>query len=302
MRPIRILGRSISSAFKSVVRNLSLSIASISCIIITLVIVSVAIILSANVSSFTKEIENDLTMVVFVKQDATDENIETLKTNIESVPNIEEFTYKSKDDIKAEMMADSDTYNRIMSSWDEDRDNPLLPCFIVQVDKIESIGETANTISNLEFVDVVEYGEGLVEKLVSTFDIVKRVMIVTVIALVFVTAFLISNTIKITIYSRRNEIDIMRLVGTSNAVIKLPFIFEGFFLGIIGSIIPILFTIYGYVFLYDKFGSADFMFSNIIKLIEPYNFVFQVSGVLLLIGAIVGMFGSYKSVRKYLKI
>lgn len=291
--------RSVSSAFKSVVRNLSLSIASISCIIITLILVAFAILLSANVNNFTKDIEGDLTVVVFVNKDATDENIEDLKKNIDVVPNIKEITYKSKDQMKEEMQKENEAFDKIMSEWKEG-ENPLQPCFIILVNDIESIGETANTIKNLEHVDIVKYGEGMVERLVSIFDIVKKVTIVAVVALVFVTAFLISNTIKITIYSRKNEIDIMRLVGTSNMVIKLPFLFEGLFLGILGSIIPVLVTIYGYVFFYDKMGGV--LFTDIISLIEPYNFVFQISGALVIIGAIVGMYGSYKSVRKYLKI
>jgi len=299
MKPIRILIRSVSSAFKSVVRNLSLSIASISCIIITLILVAFAILLSANVNNFTKDIEGDLTDVVFVNKDATDENIEDLKKNIDVVPNIKEITYKSKDQMKEEMQKENEAFDKIMSEWKEG-ENPLQPCFIILVNDIESIGETANTIKNLEHVDIVKYGEGMVERLVSIFDIVKKVTIVAVVALVFVTAFLISNTIKITIYSRKNEIDIMRLVGTSNMVIKLPFLFEGLFLGILGSIIPVLVTIYGYVFFYDKMGGV--LFTDIISLIEPYNFVFQISGALVIIGAIVGMYGSYKSVRKYLKI
>lgn len=299
MKPFRILRRSISSAFRSVVRNLSLSVASISCIVITLILVSFSILLSANVSNFTTDIENDLTVVVFVHKDATEENIEALKGNIDSVPNIKEVTYRSKDEIKTEMMKENDVYNKIMGEWQEG-ENPLQACFILTVEDIDLIGETANTIKNLEFVDIVQYGEGMVEELLSIFDIVKKAMIITVIALIFVTAFLISNTIKITIYSRKNEIDIMRLVGTSNIVIKLPFLFEGLFLGILGSIIPILVTIYGYVFLFDKLGGV--LFTDIISLIEPYNFVFQVSIVLLIIGAFVGMYGSYKSVRKHMKI
>lgn len=299
MKPIRILSRSISSAFKSVIRNLSLSIASISCIVITLIIVSVAIMLSMNVNNFTKDIENDLTIVLFANKDMTEEEVEALKKNVDSVPNITNVVYKSKEDMKAEMQNENESYNKIISQW-KDGVNPFMPCFIITVEKIEAIGETANTLKNLEHVEVVKYGEGTVEKVVSIFDIIQKVMIVAVIALIFVTAFLISNTIKITIYSRKNEIDIMRLVGTSNTVIKLPFLFEGLFLGLIGSIIPVLVTIYGYVFLYDKMGGV--LFTSIISLIKPYNFVFQVSLVLVAIGAIVGMYGSYKSVRKYLKI
>ena len=294
MKPLRILGRSISSAFKSVFRNLSLSIASISCIIITLIIVSVALILRENVNSFTTDIESDLTIVTFVKKDATEEEIDEVENNLKALPNVESIEYFDKDKVKKSMMEDSDTFNKIMGEWSED-ENPLQAYFLVTVENIEEMGETASTIKNLDHVDIVKYGEGMVEELVSIFDIIKNVMIVAVLALIFVTAFLISNTIKITIYSRKNEIDIMRLVGTSNTVIKLPFIFEGLFLGLFGSIIPILLTIYGYVFFYDKMGGV--LFTEIISLIEPYNFVFKVSLVLAAIGGLVGMYGSSKAVR-----
>ncbi len=299
MKPVRILGRSLASAYRSVVRNFSLSLASISCIIITLIIVSFAILLSYNVNNFTRDIESDLTIVMFATKSATDEQIQELRKNIDAVPNIKEIVYKSKDEIKSDMQNQNEAFRKIMEEW-KDGENPLQASFIITVDNIDNMGETAKTLQNLQYVDIVKYGEGTVEQLVSIFNIVKKVMIVAVIALVFVTAFLISNTIKITIYSRKNEIDIMRLVGTSNMVIRLPFIFEGLFLGIIGSIIPILVTIYGYVFFYDKMGGV--MFTNIISLIKPYNFVFYVSAILLCIGAVVGMFGSYRSVRKYLKI
>lgn len=299
MKPLRILGRSIISALKSVFRNLNLSIASISCIIITLILVSISIIISKNVASFTTDIENDLTIVVFVKQDASKEKINELADNLDAIPNIRDIKYLSKDEVKKQMMKENDTFDRIMSEWDEN-ENPLQAYFIVTVEKVENIGETASTIKNLESVDVAKYGEGVVEDMISTFDIIKKVTLVAVVALTFVSAFLISNTIKITIYSRKNEIDIMRLVGTSNTVIRLPFIFEGLFLGVIGSIIPILMTIYGYVFLYDKMGGV--LFTPIISLIKPYNFVFNVGGFLLIVGAVVGMFGSYNAVRKYLKI
>lgn len=299
MKPIRILGRSISSAFKSVIRNLSLSIASISCIVITLIIVAFAILLSYNVNNFTKNIENSLTIVVFTKEDATKENVDELKKNIEAVPNISEITFKSKEELKNEMKEENDTYKSIIEKWGDDV-NPLPDSFILTVEEVDSIQETAKTVGNLEYVDTVQYGEGVVDSLIDVFSIVRNVTIIAVLALIFVTAFLISNTIKITIYSRKNEIDIMRLVGTSNAVIKLPFLFEGLVLGLIGSIIPVLGTIYGYVFLYDKMGGV--MFTKVMPLISPYSFVFKVSGVLVLIGALVGMYGSYKSVRKYLKI
>jgi cell division transport system permease protein len=92
----------------------------------------------------------------------------------------------------------------------------------------------------------------------------------------------------------------MRLVGTSNYAIKLPFIFEGLFLGIIGAIIPIILTIYGYIIAYSKLDGH--LFSKMISLVKPFSFVLYVSLILVVIGGVVGVFGSYKAVRKYLKV
>ena len=92
----------------------------------------------------------------------------------------------------------------------------------------------------------------------------------------------------------------MRLVGASNLNIKIPFIFEGLFLGVIGSIIPIIATVYGYTVLFDNFNGQ--LFSPFIKLVEPQPFIFLLSGILVVIGILVGMFGSWRAVRKYLKI
>ena len=164
----------------------------------------------------------------------------------------------------------------------------------------KNISNVADEIKKVPNIQTVKFGETMVEEVVSAFDIIQKVTIGIVIALIVVTAFLISNTIKLTIYSRKNEIEIMRLVGASNTAIKLPFLFEGLFLGIIGSIIPVCITIYGYVILFNTMHG--YMFTETLNLIKPYNFVFYVSGVIVLIGAIVGMFGSANSVRKYLKI
>ena len=151
-----------------------------------------------------------------------------------------------------------------------------------------------------EFVDSVNYGEGMAETIITALRVIQKLTIVIVIALLFVTAFLISDTIKLTIFSRKNEIEIMRLVGASNSTIKLPFIFEGLILGFIGGIIPVIFTIYGYVLLFDHF--KGYILTPLITLVKPYNFVFYVSAAVLALGCVIGMFGSYRAVRKYLKI
>ena len=297
MRAFRIFYRSIRDALKSVVRNFSLSFASIMCTTITLILVAVAVVAAANVNNATKLIEDELTIVTYLKKDVTEEQIENIKSEISSYKNIEEVTFKSKDEWKLEMSEYDDSFKTVLNYLDE---NPLMDSFVLKVNDVKKLSETSEYIKAINGVDTVKYGEGMVEQVISVFDIVQKIVVVVVIALVVVTSFLISNTIKLTIFSRRNEIEIMRLVGASNITIKLPFLFEGFIIGLIGSIIPVCITIYGYVILYSRLHGK--LFSNMIMLIKPYPFVFGVSLIVIAIGALVGMYGSIKAVRKYLKV
>ena len=301
MKLLRMLGRSIRDAFKSVFRNFSLSLASISCIAITLIIVAVSIVVSFNVENFTQEIERDLTIVVFVDNDATQEEVNNVKQELEKINEInkKEIVYKDKNSIKNDMAKESEVFNTVMAEWDE-KDNPLKDTFQVKVKNAEKIGVTADKIKKIKKVSVVRYGEGMVEKMISSFETIKKITYVALIALILVTIFLIINTIKLTIFSRKREISIMRLVGASNFTIKTPFIIEGMILGMLGSLLPIGLIIFGYPALYDKLGG--YVFSPLVKLIGSASFVYTTSLIVLVIGIIVGMMGSASAVRKYLKV
>ena len=264
MKLFRMLARSIRDAFKSVIRNFSLSLASISCITITLIIVALAIIASMNVQNFTKEIEKDMTIVVFLDNDTDEEEAKIVENKISKMSNVSKYTFQ------------------------------------VKVKNIEKIKSTAEQIEKIKNVSVVRYGEGMVDKMVTAFSSIEKVTYGIVIALILVTIFLIINTIKLTISARKREISIMRLVGASNFTIKTPFIIEGMILGMFGSIVPILITMYGYTAFYKHFNG--YLFSELIKLIVPEPFIYQTSLAILGIGILVGMIGSASAVRKYLKI
>ena len=123
-----------------------------------------------------------------LKKDATSENIDQTRDELESIPNIKKINYKSKDKIKKEMIKDNEVFETIMSEWDED-ENPLQSSFVITVKNVDKIGETAKTLENLEYIDNVKYGEGMVEDLIGVFKIIKKITIIAVVALIFVTAF-----------------------------------------------------------------------------------------------------------------
>lgn len=300
MKIFRMLGRNIRDAFKSVFRNFSLSLASISCITITLIIVAISILATLNVNNFAKVMKEDVTMVVFLNTETTAEEEEQIEFQLKNMDNVESVEFRSKEDVKNEMAGTSETLRSIMEEWDE-ADNPLKDNYLIKVTDIEKIKDTANEIQKIEQVDAVNYGEGMIEQLITAYDAVQKVSLLVVIALIVVTVFLIINTIKLTIFSRKREISIMRLVGASNFTIKNPFVIEGMFLGMLGSIVPILITTYGYLAFYNHF--QGYLFSSpLIKLIKPEPFIYYVALLVLVIGIIVGMLGSYRAVKKYLKV
>lgn len=299
MKSCRTFFRSLRDAFKSVVRNFSLSLASITCITITLIIIAAALLMSSNVKNFTDEIEKDVTIVAFLDSDVSDETRENFEIAIKKNLNVETFNYKSKSKVKDEMQKENETFSSVLSEWD-DASNPLKDTYTIKVNDVKKIGSTAKEIENLDGVNYVQYGEGLVEKLVGVFDAIEKITVVAALALIIVTIFLIINTIKLTIFSRKREIGIMRLVGASNSRIKLPFVIEGIILGMIGSIIPILVVVFGYTTMYDYFGGV--LFSPVIKLVSPMPFVVNASLIILVIGMFVGMFGSARAVRRYIKV
>ena len=260
MKFFRVIGRSIRDSLKSIGRNFSLSLASITCVMITLIIVGVSLIVTYNVEDATSKLKKDLSIVAFVSNDADEFDIKSVETQIKGIDNVD-------------------------------------PNKVIDADKIS---ETATAIKNLSKVTLVKYGEGMVEQLLTAFNGIEKFSFGAVIALVVVTVFLIVNTIKLTIFSRKREISIMRLVGASNISIKLPFIYEGMFIGIIGSILPIGLVIYGYFWLYNALGGK--LLTDIISLLPPSAIVFKIAIFIIIIGAVVGMLGSASAVRKYLKV
>ena len=202
MKFFRNISRYFRDARKSIIRNFSLSLASISCITITLLVVAFSVILSYNVEHFAESIRKDVTVVIFLDSDADEEAQKRIEKEIRATKNVEELKFVSKAET-AESMKDNETFKGIIETW-TDETNPLLDSFMLKVKDIDSIKTTVTTIKNLDGVNNVNYGEEMIDQLITVFKVIEKASIVIVIALVVVTAFLIGNTIKLAIYSREN--------------------------------------------------------------------------------------------------
>ena len=177
-------------------------------------------------------------------------------------------------------------------------DNPMHHAYYVEVIDGDDLETIANQISQIEGVYEVNYGGESSVTLVNVINSVRNGGAIFVVGLTIIALFMIANTIKITITSRQTEISIMRMVGASNWYIRLPYMLEGVFIGLLGSIVPILVMYFGYNWIYS--GAVDLL-PAMLSMREPFPFIWHCSGIMVALGCGVGLIGSFVSVRKFLK-
>ena len=183
MKLFRSINRYFRDAGKSVIRNFSLSLASISCITITLIVVALSIVLSYNVEEMTKHVSSNISIVVFIKNEAKEDEVKKVKEDILKLDNIADITYKSKQDYAKETKELDSRFSLIVDSW-TDESNPLLDSYEVKVDDIDLIGETAKQIKKIDNISSVNYGEEYIESVITIFGVIEKVCIGGVVALV----------------------------------------------------------------------------------------------------------------------
>ena len=297
-----MISRPIKEGFSGVGRHWAMSISSAIAVTITLVIISVFLLLTWNVNNFTQNIESSLDIYASVDYDAENQEA-ALKKKIEAIDGVESVELSPK---SAEFQAYLDSFSdeRTKEAFEPyASDNPMHDAFYVKAEdgsKIQSIADTLYEMkNNNEGLYEISYGGQSTISIVDAMANIRKVGMILVIGLILLAIFLIQNTIKLTITARATEIEIMRNVGASNRFIRSPFLIEGVIIGILGAAIPIGLTIWGYIALYNNAGGI--LISNMFHLVEPYPFVYYVSGILLLMGIVVGFIGSWLSVTRYLR-
>jgi cell division transport system permease protein len=295
---IRTLGRHFKEAFKSMGRNGWMSFASISAVTVTLLLVSVFLAILLNINYIAKQIEDDVQIRAYIERTEKPEKYDAYQKQLEKINKVKTVKYQSKEEGLDELIESLGDEGKVFSSLKNE--NPLPDTFIIITDKPQDTSEVAKQVDKFAFVNKVEYGQGTVEKLFQVTDAARNVGIILVLGLVFTAMFLISNTIKLTIVTRRREIEIMKLVGATNGFIRWPFFIEGFSLGVFGAILPIIVIAVGYQAIFNIVNQKlDTVF---IEMLPVTPLIPQLSFLMLLIGGVIGVWGSLTSVRKFLKI
>ena len=293
----RKIGRSFKEAFWGITHHVAMVISTANAVTITLVLVSVLSLLIANISQITYDVEDDIQLYVKIENEVLDEDIQSIQNKISRIAGVEEIEYSDADNELDRFIAAYGEAGKIYEIYRQD--NPLSRVFIIKVANGYSLAELSTQISTVEGIQSVDFGGATVEDFVKLLNGIREVGTIFVIALALLAIFLIYNTIKITINSRKEEIGIMRLVGATNSYIRSPLVLEGMFIGVLGSIIPILLTIFGYNYIYTSLNGQ--IVSGILKLIDVFPFTLWVSLLVLVAGVTVGVIGSYISATIYLR-
>ena len=215
---------------------------------------------------------------------------------MESIPGVKSVEFSSKDQELAKLKEEN---SEIFGMYEEGDANPMRDVFIIETAAPEDIEPVTATLNATEGINKAEYGGDGVSVMVELFKAIRNGGFVFVGALSLLAVFLISNTIKMTIYARSTEIAIMRNVGATNGFIRVPFIIEGLVIGFIGAVLPCLLTYFGYSYLYGILNGQ--FLSNMLIMQEVYPFALQICYVLSGCGVFVGMLGSFMAVSKYLR-
>ncbi len=291
---IRTFWRHIKEGFKSIGRNGWMSFAAVSAVSITLLLVGSLIGIVSNINNFATDIENDVSVRVYIDLAATDEIQDDLADQLVALDSVEDVTFSSRE---SELDNVKGSYGDTFDLFEGDR-NPLHDVFIVDTTSPEITAEVAQEIEGMDYVSDVNYGGADADKLFQMTSTIRNVGGIIIGALLFTAVFLISNTIRITIFSRSTEIEIMKLVGATNWFIRWPFLIEGALIGFVGAVIPSVVL----WFLYDTiFGTVSgFLSGTTFALLPPDPFMYQLLLGLMAIGVTIGAVGSAFSMRRFL--
>ncbi len=281
---------------RNVFTNGTMSLSSISVLTACLLLIGVSFILVQNIQKLVNDVENQNVVVAFVKDDIERGAVEQVGNDLRAIENVTDVEYVSKEEGFNEQLDEFGVDRNLLEGVIE---NPLPDSFRITVSNIDLFDETLVQIKAVPNVDVVRESQELVNQISTLQKSITAICIVLVVALILVSLFIIANTIRITMASRKIDIQVMKSVGATNAFIRWPFMIEGIFIGFISGLFAMGLT---YVLqitegdalssLFGLFGSSTFSISDYLPLF--------IAGYIVL-GILLGSFGSVMSLLRYLK-
>ncbi len=294
MRPGSII-YFLREAFKSLSRNRLLSIATISTVAISILILGFAVLLTINASALMKYLESDVEIVAFLEKDLTKSQITGVKKDLIAIDGVKSVKFVSREQALAKLQ---ESYGGKEYNLKETLGkNPLPNSYEIKANEPHNVPQIAAQVKKIDGIYKVNYGQGVVERLFKVTRWVRIISMVFIVLLVFAAVFLIATTIRLAIFARRKEVYLMKLIGSTDWFIRWPFFIEGVFLGAVGGLIAILILAAGYGSLINHMDALFFL-----PLVTDPGILSNVYISLMICGAVLGVLGTWISLNRFLDV
>lgn len=290
--------RALGDAGRSLKRNLSVTLASVATVAATLLIFGVFLMLALTINGLVRNVESQTVVRVFMQDAATQEQNQALEGVLKSQPGVKSVTYENKVQAFNNAKANLEKGSRLLEGFDANKKNPYPNSFIVHLDKPEFAQGLVTAAEGKPGVESIANDSDTINLLISWAKTIRTIGVIIFIILVLIALFLIGNSIKLAVFGRRREIEIMKFVGATNWFIRGPFILEGILIGLMGAILAVILLYLAYQAAFNK-AQVSMPF---LRLPSPTVIRDWFSWQFVLAGMAIGALGSFLSIRKHLKV
>lgn len=282
--------------FRSLFRNRFMAIASVLTVTLSMFILGVFLSAVLNINHMASYLENQVEMTVYLKDGLKTDQVMGIGKYLKAQPGMKEIKFTNKDQAMKDFRERMGDQQGLL---DAINGNPLPASYQMSFQTPEQLKTAAEVVAKYQGVETVQYGKDIIEQLYKVAQVIRLSGIVLIIFLAGAELFIISNTIRLTVFARRREIQIMKYVGASNGFIRWPFLFEGMVIGFLGSGFASLILWEGYKTVVSEMAAAGLIF---IPMIPLWPFMGYTTLIILAAGIVIGVMGSAISLRKYMKV
>jgi len=300
---LRLIRNITRQGFKGMWRNRGMGLASVSSISAVLIILGIILIMILSINSLVGETQTKFDEIeIYLHDDVTDENMNLIEEKVNENEGISSITFRSKNEALELMRDDWEDNAYLLDGLEEE--NTLPNSYIIQLKDINYADEVVHVLSDMDGIEKIDYHKEIIDKLAVFSNYIRVGGIALIAALIFVSIFIISNTIKLTVSARKREINIMKYVGATNGYIKGPFIMEGILFGLLGAVISIVVVYFGYEYFFNTVSQKVYAFFTIFTmgLVPPAAILNDIVIIFIAIGTGIGALGSLVSMRRYLNV
>ncbi len=290
------MGYFFRETFQSLLRNKFMAVASVLTVTLSMFILGVFLSLVMNMNHMAAYLETQVEMSVYLRDGLTTEQVMNVGKRLKALPDMTEISFTDQD---RAMVLFRERLGDQAQILDSVNGNPLPASYSLSFANPDALKSAAVIVGGFDEVDGVQYGQDIIEKLYQISRAIRLGGMLLIVFLAGAELFIISNTIRLTVFARRREIQIMKYVGATNSFIRWPFMLEGMIIGLIGSGLASLILWQLYAQTIHGAAEAGLVF---IPLIGVYPFMVYVTLFLLAIGIFIGALGSSISIRKYMKV